>query len=295
MKIIEHIARATRPFISLEFFPPKEPALWPDFFETVERLRVLDPLFVSVTYGAGGGTQGNTLDITARLAASGLVPMAHLTCVGATAASIRDFLRRLADSGVNDILALRGDVPKGMTVDWQNCSFAYASDLVEFVRREFPGFGVAVAAYPAPHPESRSFAADRKATADKLVASDFAVTQLFFDPREYFEYVAQMRSLGVTRPIVPGVLPIQSFESLRRILSLSGCNIPAKLYLSLEEAHRTGGTEAVKEAGVAFAVEQIRCLLEGGAPGIHLYTLNKADLCLRIAKAAGELRGTRAT
>ncbi len=289
MKIIRQIASRS-PFYSLEFFPPKERGNWPGFFETVDALRALNPLFASVTYGAGGGTQANTLEITARLADKGIIPMAHLTCVGATTESIRSFLSSLAASGVHNILALRGDPPQGRQMRWEDGEFVYASDLVRFVAREFPSFGIGVAAYLTPHPESLSFAEDRKATVEKLDAgSDFAVTQLFFDPREYFEYVTQMRALGMTKPVLPGVLPIQSLESIRRVLSLSGCNIPAKLYLSIEEAHRKGGSEAVQEAGIAFAAEQIRRLIDGGAPGVHLYTLNKADTCLRIAEAVGKL------
>ena len=289
VKIIDKIQHRS-PFYSLEFFPPKERESWPGFFETVEALRFLDPLFVSVTYGAGGGTREYTLEITADLARRGLTPMAHLTCVGASSDSIREYVCSLESSGVTNILALRGDVPQGQTIDWNACEFSYASDLVRFVRAEFPHFGIAAAAYLTPHPESASFAEDRNASAHKLnQGSDVAVTQLFFDPREYFEYVAQMKALGITKPILPGVLPVSSFAGLRRVLSLSGCNIPAKLYLALEEADRKGGAEAVREAGITYAVQQIRRLLDGGAPGIHMYTLNRADTCLRIAEEVGAL------
>lgn len=289
MKIIDKIQQRS-PFYSLEFFPPKERENWPAFFAALESLRVLDPLFVSVTYGAGGGTQAYTLEIASRMAEMGITPMSHLTCVGATAESIQDYLDKLAAAGVKNILALRGDVPKGQTVRWEECPFSYASDLVRFVRRYAPEMGIGVAAYPTPHPESVSFAEDREAAVFKLnQGSDFAVTQLFFDYREYLEYAERMQALGVTKPIIPGVLPVPSFATLRRVMSLSGCNIPAKLYLALEEADRTGGPEAVKEAGIAFAVRQIRRLLDGGAPGVHLYTLNQAETCLRIAQEAGPL------
>ena len=289
MKLAEAIAGGS-PFYSLEFFPPKDVDLQPKFFATVEKLRALHPLFASVTYGAGGGTQENTLGITARLAESGLTPMAHLTCVGATEERIEAFLTRLNEAGVTNVLALRGDEPQGSQEDWETGSFRYASDLVRFVSQRFPHFGVAVAAYPTPHPQSETFASDRAYTRLKLEAGgDFAVTQLFFDVREYFEFVAQMRALGVDKPIIPGVLPIQSLESIRRILSLSGGSIPAKLYLSLEAAQERGGAQAVRDAGIAFAVEQIKRLLDGGAPGIHLYTLNQAETCLRIAEEVGPL------
>ncbi|MDR1489071.1 MAG: methylenetetrahydrofolate reductase [Desulfovibrio sp.] len=289
MKIIDAIAQSA-PFYSLEFFPPKERTAWADFFAVAERLRAVNPLYCSVTYGAGGGVAAGTLEIASRLTGLGFTVMNHLTCVGATPESIRAYLEKLGLAGVENILALRGDPPAGENIRWEDCPFTYAADLVSFVRREFPSFGIAVAAYLTPHPESPSFAEDRLYTAMKIKAgSDFAVTQLFFDSREYFEYVEQLRRLGVTKPILPGVLPVQSMDLLRRVLRLSGCNIPAKLYLALEEADRKGGAEAVREAGAVHAVEQIRQLIAGGAPGVHLYTLNRAELCLRIAEQVGPL------
>lgn len=289
MKIRDSIAASTRPFYSLEFFPPKERENWPGFFATVERLKALNPLFASVTYGAGGSTQDNTLEITSHLKnVMGLEPMAHLTCVGATRERIADYLRRLREVNVDNVLALRGDAPRGQDIDWDTAEFRYAADLVRFTRSEQPDMGVGVAGYPAAHPESPSFASDLRHTADKVNAgADFIVTQLFFDVREYFDFVERLRAMGVTVPVLPGILPIQSLESVRRILSLCGANIPGNLYLELEAANEKGGAEAVKEAGIAFAQRQIRALLDGGAPGIHLYTLNRADTCLRIAEAVG--------
>ncbi|MBG3876833.1 methylenetetrahydrofolate reductase [NAD(P)H] [Desulfovibrio oxamicus] len=289
MKIRDSIAASTRPFYSLEFFPPKERENWPGFFATVERLKALNPLFASVTYGAGGSTQDNTLEITSHLKnVMGLEPMAHLTCVGATRERIADYLRRLREVNVDNVLALRGDAPRGQDIDWDTAEFRYAADLVRFARNEQPDMGVGVAGYPAAHPESPSFASDLRHTADKVNAgADFIVTQLFFDVREYFDFVERLRAMGVTVPVLPGILPIQSLESVRRILSLCGANIPGKLYLELDAANEKGGADAVKEAGIAFAQQQIRSLLDGGAPGIHLYTLNRADTCLRIAEAVG--------
>jgi methylenetetrahydrofolate reductase (NADPH) len=289
VKIRDSIAASTRPFYSLEFFPPKERENWPGFFATVEKLKALNPLFASVTYGAGGSTQDNTLEITSHLKnVMGLEPMAHLTCVGATRERIADYLRRLREVNVDNVLALRGDAPKGQDIDWDTAEFRYAADLVRFTRSEQPDMGVGVAGYPAAHPESPSFASDLRHTADKVNAgADFIVTQLFFDVREYFDFVERLRAMGVDTPVLPGILPIQSLESVRRILSLCGANIPGKLYLELEAANEKGGAEAVKEAGIAFAQRQIRSLLDGGAPGIHLYTLNRADTCLRIAEAVG--------
>lgn len=290
MHIGQMIRAAEAPFYSMEFFPPSDSAQLPGFYDTVDRLRALNPLFASVTYGAGGARQQNTLAVTAELARRGMTAMAHLTCVGAEPDSIAAFLEELRAAGVDNVLALRGDPPAGKTWDWSHAHFRHASDLVAFVRERQPGLGIGVAAYPAPHPESRSFAEDRNRTAEKLRAgADFAITQLFFDAREYEDLAAQLRGQGITTPVVPGILPIQSFDSLRRVLSLCGANIPGKLYLALEQADRDGGAEAVRRVGLDYAVAQIRRLLDAGAPGIHLYTLNKADVCLRLAEAVGGL------
>lgn len=287
MNIAHGIRNHGKPFFSLEFFPPKDVAQWPEFEQTVTRLKVLDPLYASVTYGAGGATQDNTLAITGRIQALGIETMAHVTCVGATRARIDAFLRELGSVGVHNVLALRGDPPRGQALDLHLSDFRHAIDLVRFVRQNYPGMGVAVAGYPAPHPESPSFREDRAHTLAKVRAgADFVVTQLFFDVREYFDLVERLRDKGVDVPIVPGVLPVQSLDSIRRLLAMCGANIPGKLYLALEEAHQRGGVQAVREMGLTFAVEQMRQLIDGGAPGIHLYTLNKADMCLQIAEAS---------
>ncbi len=290
MKISELIAQCGKPFYSVEFFPPKEKDSWPAFLETAGRLKKLNPLFASVTYGAGGGTQDNTLEIAMRLKEIGLNPMPHLTCVGATPERLIDFIRRLKGAGIANLLALRGDPPKDAAFDWKSGEFSHASDLVAFVRKNFPELCIGVAGYPTAHPESTTFHEDRRHTKEKLDAgSDFVVTQLFFDVREYIDFVARLKEIGINKPVLPGVLPVQSFESLRRVLSLSGATISGKLYLSLEEANAKGGPAAVKDAGIAFAVEQIRRLFDAGAPGVHLYTLNMASTCLRIAEEVGPL------
>lgn len=288
MNIGRLIKNSARPFFSLEFFPPSKPEQLPDFYKEVETLQKLSPLFVSVTYGAGGSSQNRTLGVTSHLAKSGLVVMAHLTCVGASPASIREFIEQLLANNVDNILALRGDKPKDG--EWQNGNayFKNASDLVKFARDNFPDLGIGVAAYPAPHPESPTFAKDRQHTIAKLAAgADFAITQLFFDIREYIELTENIRKAGLAIPVIPGILPIQSLASLKRVLSLCGANIPGKLFLELEEIHENEGTQAVREAGFQFAVGQIRQLLEYGAPGIHLYTLNKSDLCSRLVQETG--------
>lgn len=289
MKIRQALEARKGPFYSLEFFPPKDPAEWPAFFGIVERLKALDPLFASVTCGAGGSTRSYTLEIASRLKDGyGLEPMPHLTCVGATADSLREALDGFRAAGIDNVMALRGDKPRDAGPDWNEGTFRHAGDLVRFTRDGGYDFSVGVAAYPAPHPESPSFRSDREHLVRKIEAgADLVVTQLFFDSREYVALVDHLREHGVTAPVIPGVLPIQSLASIRRTLSMCGANIPGNLYLRLEEAHARGGTEAVKEAGLAFAVDQIKRLLDGGAPGVHLYTLNRAELCLRIADEVG--------
>lgn len=288
MRIGSLINKATTPFFSFEFFPPGKEADLPAFYEAASELAALAPLFVSVTYGAGGAKQKNTVSVAKSLAELGLETMTHLTCVGAEPYAINEFLKELSANGIGNVLALRGDAPKGEPWNWANSAFRHAIDLVRHIKKEHPEMGIGVAAYPAPHPEARSFAEDRDHTAAKLEAgADFAISQLFFDPREYFDLVENLGKRGIHKPVIPGIMPIQSFESLRRVLSLCGARIPAKLYLELEEANTKGGAEAVRETGIKFAIGQIRQLLDFGAPGIHLYTLNKSGLSGRILKEAG--------
>ena len=291
MNIAQLIAQRSTPFCSVEFFPPRDEAQWEPFLEEARRICTLKPLFASVTYGAGGSRQDSTLDMVIRLKkAFQLEIMAHLTCVGASEQRITDFLTQLEAAGVDNVLALRGDPPHDGAIDWTQSPFLHASDLVRFVRARFPHMGIGVAGYPAPPPESPSFSSDWRHTVGKIrEGADFVVTQMFFDVREYFSFVERLRELGVDVPVIPGIMTIQNFESLRRILSMCGANIPGKLYLEMEAAHERGGAEAVREVGTRYAVQQIRRLLDGGAPGIHLYTLNKSALCLRIAKEAGLL------
>ncbi|QLA15882.1 methylenetetrahydrofolate reductase [NAD(P)H] [Desulfolutivibrio sulfoxidireducens] len=289
MKIIELLKRE-RPFVSLEFFPPKEKSAWPGFFDVVNWLRPANPLFVSVTYGAGGGTQANTLEIVSRMKREyGLEPMAHLTCVGASEKNIRAFLDALVDAGVDNVLALRGDPPKGQA-DFipDSDQFRHASDLVAFIRAEYPSLCIGVAAYPEVHPQAVSPEMDLEYLKRKLDAGgDFGVTQLFFDNRRYFEFVARARAQGIDAPMLPGVLPVISLAGVRRMLSFCGATIPPDYLRSLEEADAQGGSAAVAERGIAYATAQARELISGGAPGVHLYTLNKAEACLRIIGGLG--------
>lgn len=272
-------------FISLEFFPPKEKDAWPSFFYEAGKLSILNPSFVSVTYGAGGSTQANTLELVTRFSRDlGLNPMAHLTCVGASEDSLRSFLDGLQEAGVDNVLALRGDPPQGQP-DFkpENAAFQYASDLTGFIHEAYPDLCIGVAGYPETHPQAESADKDLdylKLKVDK--GGSVIITQLFFNNDHYFRFVERCRARGIDKPIIPGVLPILNLASVKRILSLCGATIPAEYLARLEAANDQGGASAVRELGVEFAREQCRDLIARGAPGVHLYTLNKAQACLDI-------------
>ncbi|PIE58267.1 MAG: methylenetetrahydrofolate reductase [NAD(P)H] [Desulfobulbus propionicus] len=285
MQIQKKIQTAA-PFVSLEFFPPKKKDDWPTFLDTVTQLKKLNPLFVSVTYGAGGSTQDNTLDICERLVKDcAFEVMPHLTGVAAGQARVDTFLQALQSMGIENVLALRGDRPAGVSSSDEElfAAFPYASDLVRYVRREYPEMGIGVAAFPEAHAEASSIEGDLQVMRQKMEAgADFAITQLYFDNRVYFDYVQRLREMGVSIPVVPGVLPIRTLASLRFILDLCNAKVPGKLINALMQADADGGSQAVYEIGVAYARQQVRDLVENGAPGVHLYTLNKADMCLEV-------------
>lgn len=280
MKVANRVADKGQ-FFSFEFFPPKNESTWPDFMRTAERLTDLKPLFASVTYGAGGTSHKNSLEICSRISSLGVGVVAHLTCVGAQEDLIDNFIEALQEKGVEDILALGGDGCKDETTTSKR--FVHASDLVEYISEKYPQTGIAVAGYPGAHPDSISLEADLKQHARKVsCGADFTITQLFFDHRIYFDYTERLCELGVESPVVPGVLPIQSLGSLKHIMSLCGAAIPGDLYCGVEKAFEKGGDEAVKSFGLDFACRQIKKLLDGGAPGVHIYTLNKAEMCEKL-------------
>jgi methylenetetrahydrofolate reductase (NADPH) len=276
---------ARRPIFSFEFFPPKTDAGVESLLETVATLRALDPGFVSITYGAGGSTRRRTVDVAKRIKSDlGLEVLAHVTCSGATTDDLRALLCDLRDGGIENVLALRGDPPKGEgAFAAAEGGFRYASDLVALCEREFD-FCIGGACYPEKHPEAATLHDDLDALEVKVNAGTrFLVTQLFFDNLVYTEFVARARARGITVPIVPGIMPITSYDQIERFTSMIGATIPAGLRTELEA--RRDEPEAVAELGVAYATVQALELLDAGAPGIHFYTLNKSPATRAVVSA----------
>lgn len=272
------------PSFSFEFFPPKTPAATDALYLTIAELEPLQPAFVSVTYGAGGSTRDLTIELVSRLRReTTLEPMAHLTCVGSSRDEIAGVLTRLADAGIENIMALRGDPPRGETSFVRpEGGFGYASELIQFIRAQYP-FCIGAACYPEMHPEAVDRSTDLSNLLNKVAAGpDFLVTQLFFDNTQYFDFVRQARAAGITLPIVPGIMPVINIGQLERFTSLCGATIPARLR---ERLDRCASEVDVIEVGIDYALEQCHGLLAGGAPGIHFYTLNKSRSTFMIMQA----------
>ena len=284
MRIVDKMDQGKQ-FISLEFFPPKDKNEWPAFFKTVHRLSQLDPLFASVTYGAGGSTKGDTLEIVSRLKNEhGLDTMAHLTCIGSYRGELQQFLDSLADAGVNNVLALRGDPQRDAPPEFSACrTLLHASDLAAFIREAHPGMGIGVAGYPETHPEALSPEHDLSCLKLKLdQGGDFVITQLFFDNTHYFDFVRRARAAGVDKAIIPGIIPVVSLKVIRRIISMCGSKLPPNYLAELEQADQRGGAAAVQQLGIAYAKRQAQELLAAGVPGVHVYTLNRDEAVLEL-------------
>jgi methylenetetrahydrofolate reductase (NADPH) len=269
--------RNGKPVFSFEFFPPPNDEAMRRLHDTIATLRPLRPDFVSVTYGAGGSTRDRTIELVTQIKRdTGIEAMAHLTCVGHTADELADILDRLEASGVENVIALRGDPPKGQKVFTRaEGGFGHGSELASFIRSRWP-FCVAGAAYPEPHVESTEPEQDvRYAKVKQDAGVEALITQLFFEPDDFFRFVRRARAAGVTVPIVPGVMPITSAKQLRStgMFARCGAHVPERLRARIEAAR---DEDAVQAVGIAWALAQSRELLERGAPGIHFYTLNRS-------------------
>ncbi len=284
MRITERL-RAAAPFFSFEFFPPKTDAGVASLMQTVAALKSLDPAYVSVTYGAGGSSRMRTVDVAKRIQNElGIDVLAHITCTGSSVEELREVFHELEAARIMNVLALRGDPPRGSDAFVAHAQgFQHASDLVALLEREFD-FCVGAACYPEKHPEAGSLHADLDAIETKITTgARFLITQLFFDNQHYFDFVARVRARGITVPVIPGIMPITSYEQIDRVTAMCGATIPSGLRSELEL--RRNEPEAVAELGVAFATLQSAELLDGGAPGIHFYTLNKSPATRAVVSA----------
>lgn len=269
---------------SLEFFPPKAEAGWLSLGRAITELEPLRPSFVSVTYGAGGSTRTKTHDLVAWISRQTEIdPMAHLTCQGHTRADINEILLAYVGDGVENILALGGDLP--ITDDGPVSSdFLHASELVDHIL-EHRSFSIGVAAHPEIHPRSPDRDSDRRHLADKLGKADFAITQFFFEVDHYLQMVDELDQLGVNKPVIPGIMPIQDLSQITRMASMSGAAVPSWLVERLEKAK--DNIDTLRQVGIEIACELSQRLLEVGAPGLHFYTLNKSGSTKDIWFALG--------
>jgi methylenetetrahydrofolate reductase (NADPH) len=279
--------------LSFELYPPKTPAGDEELLTNVAELMAYRPSYVTCTYGAGGSTRGKTLDVIESVAKRFGCPVAsHLTCVGSTRDDLRDYLREAQSRGVSAIVALRGDPPKGETkFQAVTGGLRYANELVEMLRAEFPGFGIAVAGYPEKHLEAPSLDVDLVNLKRKVDAgADAVITQLFYDNADFFRFVDRCQAAGIHIPIVPGLLPVTNLKQIQRITSLCGAKLPPAFTAALDACGDDAAAQF--EVGVEFAARQLDDLLKAGVPGVHFYVLNKSQATSRVLDAVtGRLPG----
>jgi len=272
------------PLFSVEFFPPKDDAGGRRMLETAEAIRPYSPNFVSITYGAGGGTRETTMRYARILQDEyNFEVMPHLTCVGHTVDELLEILEDFAKAGFRNVMALRGDPPQGEDVFKATAGgLSYGSDLVELIRKHFPDFGIGVGGYPEKHPEAEDKTIDLANLKTKVDAgADFITTQLFFDNRVYFDFVKSCNEAGIDKPILPGLLPVLSLGQVRRFCKMCEASLPAALEQNLTQAE----DEDHPAIGSEWAAVQISELLKGGAPGYHIYALNKPQSTLQILQS----------
>jgi len=270
---------------SFEFFPPKDEAGEAQLWQAIRDLEPYRPTFVSVTYGAGGSTRDTTVDITSRIAReTSLLPMAHLTCVGHTKEELEEVLTSYADAGVANVMLLRGDPQEGPRAAWTSTEggFTHAVELVELAASR-GSFSIGVAAFPEGHPSAESLEQDAQVLVDKARAgAEFAVTQMFFDASDYFSLVERIRALGADLPILPGIMPILNLRAITRQGELIGTSVPDWVVQSFDGLSEPA---EIRANGIRLATQLCQDLLDGGAPGLHFYTLNRSKATREIFEA----------
>jgi methylenetetrahydrofolate reductase (NADPH) len=296
MHILDILDRA-KPSLSFEFFPPRTESTWEDLYQAIRELEPLQPSFVSITYGAGGGTRELTHDLVVKIKqTTSIPPVPHLTCVGHSESEVGEILQRYAAAGVTNILALRGDPPKDQpNYDWSQGEFQQAADLVRFIRNfnasgvhpDPRGFGIGVAGFPEGHPSTPNRVDELDFLKAKVDAgADYICTQLFFDNHDFLDFRDRCDLAGIKVPIIAGVMPVTSIQGMKRMAELAaGARYPAKLLRALERAKSNAA--AVERVGIHYAAEQCAGLLDQGVDGIHFYTLNKSHATREIYDTLG--------
>ncbi len=283
MLVKEILDSATKPVFSFEFFPPKKDEEWETLFKTIAALSPLNPSYVSVTYGAGGSTRSRTHNLVTRIQKeTGLTVVSHLTCICSDKEETGAILQNYREHGINNVLALRGDKPAGIASMAEAIKdFPYAIDLVRFIKKEYPDFGIGVAGFPEGHPETPNRLKEIEYLKEKVDAgADYIVTQLFFDNRDYFDFVERCTLAGITVPIIPGIMPITTRKGMIRMAELAlGARVPATLQKKI--LHASDDTE-IASIGIEWATGQVQELIDHHIKGIHFYTLNMADATLKI-------------
>ena len=276
MKITD-IIKSKNAVLSFEVFPPKTDDKFESVAEAVDKIAALKPDFMSVTYGAGGGTSEYTVKISRHIKQLGVNSVAHLSCISSTRRDVQDKLLQLKEAGIENILALRGDIPKDFK---GNLEYSYASELVSEIKK-FGGFCIGGACYPEGHPESETLYSDIQNLKRKVDAGcDYLTTQMFFDNDLFYSFLAKCYSAGITVPIIPGIMPITRAAQARRTIALSGSPLPAKFRRVLD---RFGDNpDAMRQAGVAYATEQIIDLYANGIKAVHVYSMNKPEVAAAI-------------
>lgn len=293
MKIID-LFRNKKPVISFEIFPPKMDTPLESIYSTLEQFKELNPDFISVTYGAGGSAKDRTIEIASKVKKDyGIEALAHFTCVGHTKEEIDSMLEKLKECGLENILALRGDPPANQPdFDFSKNVYRYANELIHHVRSKGDKFCIAAAAYVEGHVDCNRLRTDMENLKKKVDEGvDFLVTQLFFDNRLFYDFLDKAASQGITCPVTPGIMPIFKADQIKRITSLCGASLPAKLVLMMDKFQ--DNPEDMRKAGVEYAALQIRDLVENGVDGIHLLTMNRPKSTKEILENSGLLKDIR--
>lgn len=279
MKISEILERGRRT-ISFEVFPPKKVENFDSVLSAAEKIAALSPDYMSVTYGAGGGTSKYTADIASQIESFGITALAHLTCVSSSRDTVRAVLSNLRSKKIENILALRGDIPEGF--DRSCAEYKYASELIEEIR-DFGGFCIGGACYPEGHPESISREADLAALRRKVECGcQFLTTQMFFDNGVFYRFAEELSALGVSVPLIAGIMPITSAAQVEKMIKFSGKALPAELCRIIDRYGEDN--ESMKEAGIDYASRQIREIYESGFKFAHVYSMNKPEVASAIKK-----------